>query len=152
MLVWLFLVFIVWWQNRLKMWNVILESGGTNNGIDFRIWICVWIRVIRIMVGELMKLHSYVLIGSCILTFILLACILSFKLDPAGSERFYWDLPEIEKSDPGLDSDPTEKFADTTDQTTLTKISNPGPTPQKSFIGRPPSLYGPRVYRTLAQN
>ena len=152
MLVWLFLVFIVWWQNRLKMWNVILESGGTNNGIDFRIWICVWIRVIRIMVGELMKLHSYVLIGSCILTFILLACILSFKLDPAGSERFYWDLPEIEKSDPGLESDPTEKFADTTDQTTLTKISNPGPTPQKSFIGRPPSLYGPRVYRTLAQN
>ena len=134
------------------MWNVILESGGTNNGIDFRIWICVWIRVIRIMVGELMKLHSYVLIGSCILTFILLACILSFKLDPVGSERFYWDLPEIEKSDPGLESDPTEKFADTTDQTTLTKISNPGPTPQKSFIGRPPSLYGPRVYRTLAQN
>ena len=134
------------------MWNVILESGGTNNGIDFRIWICDGIRFIRIMVGELMKLHSYVLIGSCILTFILLACILSFKLDPAGSERFYWDLPEIEKSDPGLDSDPTEKFADTTDQTTLTKISNPGPTPQKSFIGRPPSLYGPRVYRTLAQN
>ena len=134
------------------MWNVILESGGTNNGIDFRIWICVWIRVIRIMVGELMKLHSYVLIGSCILTFILLACILSFKLNPAGSERFYWDLPEIEKSDPGLESDPTEKFADTTDQTTLTKISNPGPTPQKSFIGRPPSLYDPRVYRTLAQN
>ena len=134
------------------MWNVILESGGTNNGIDFRIWICVWIRVIRIMVGELMKLHSYVLIGSCILTFILLACILSFKLDPAGSERFYWDLPEIEKSDPGLESDPTEKFADTTDQTTLTKILNDGPTRQKSFIGRPPSLYGPRVYRTLAQN
>ena len=134
------------------MWNVILESGGTNNGIDFRIWICVWIRVIRIMVGELMKLHSYVLIGSCILTFILLACILSFKLDPAGSERFYWDLPEIEKSDPGLDSDPTEKFADTTDQTTLTKILNDGPTREKSFIGRPPSLYGPRVYRTLAQN
>ena len=128
------------------------RSGGTNNGIDFRIWIYVWIRDIRIMVGELMKLHSYVLIGSCIITFVLVSCILSFKLDPAGSERFYWDLPEIEKSDPGLESDPTEKFADTTDQTTFTKISNPGPTRQKTFIGRPPSLYGPRVYRTLAQN
>ena len=99
-----------------------------------------------------MKLHSYVLIGSCIITFVLVSCILSFKLDPAGSERFYWDLPEIEKSDPGLESDPTEKFADTTDQTTLTKILNDGPTREKSFIGRPPSLYGPRVYRTLAQN
>ena len=135
------------------MWNVILESGGTNNGF----WISCWNFGYDHfddgnIVGSEMKLHSYVLIGSCILTFILLACILSFKLDPAGSERFYWDLPEIEKSDPGLDSDPTEKFADTTDQTTLTKISNPGLTPQKSFIGRPPSLYGPRVYRTLAQN
>lgn len=83
------------------MWNVILESGGTNNGF----WISCWNFgydhfVDGNIVGSEMKLHSYVLIGSCILTFILLACILSFKLDPAGSERFYWDLPEIEKSDP----------------------------------------------------
>ena len=66
--------------------------------------------------------------------------------------KFYWDVPNPEFQNELENQDPPEKFADTTHLTTLTKILNDGPTPQKSFIGRPPSLYGPRVYRTLAQN
>ncbi len=66
--------------------------------------------------------------------------------------KFYWDVPNPEFQNELENQDPPEKFADTTHLTTLTKIVNDGPTREKSFIGRPPSLYGPRVYRTLAQN
>ena len=66
--------------------------------------------------------------------------------------KFYWDVPNPKFQNELETQDPPEKFADTTDLTTLTKIVNDGPTREKSFIGRPPSLYGPRVYRTLAQN
>lgn len=66
--------------------------------------------------------------------------------------KFYWDAPNPEFQNELEKQDPPEKFADTTHLTTHTKILNDGPTRQKSFIGRPPSLYGPRVYRTLAQN
>ena len=66
--------------------------------------------------------------------------------------KFYCDAPNPEFQNELENQDPPEKFADTTQLTTLTKIVNDGPTREKSFIGRPPSLYGPRVYRTLAQN
>ena len=78
--------------------------------------------------------------------------VISIEFLRNSDSKFYWDVPNPEFQNELEKQDPPEKFADTTQLTTLTKILNDGPTPQKSFIGRPPSLYGPRVYRTLAQN
>ena len=78
--------------------------------------------------------------------------VIMIEFVKSGDEKFYWDVPNPEFQNELENQDPPEKFADTTQLTTLTKIVNDGPTREKSFIGRPPSLYGPRVYRTLAQN
>ncbi len=78
--------------------------------------------------------------------------VISIEFLRNSDSKFYWDAPNPEFQNELENQDPPEKFADTTQLTTLTKILNDGPTREKSFIGRPPSLYGPRVYRTLAQN
>ena len=78
--------------------------------------------------------------------------VISIEFLRNSDSKFYWDVPNPEFQNALENQAPPEKFADTTQRTTLTKILNDGPTREKSFIGRPPSLYGPRVYRTLAQN
>ena len=78
--------------------------------------------------------------------------VITVEILKNDDSKFYWDAPNPEFQNELENQDPPEKFADTTHLTTHMKILNDGPTREKSFIGRPPSLYGPRVYRTLAQN
>ena len=87
-----------------------------------------------------------------ILLGLLVLCTVLWENLRNDDSKFYWDAPNPEFQNELEKQDPPEKLADTTHLTTLTKILNDGPTREKSFIGRPPSLYGPRVYRTLAQN
>ena len=90
--------------------------------------------------------YIWILFGLLVFT------VLIWEIGRENVDMNYFDYPNPDHHLEPLDQDPPEKFGDTTQLTTLTKIVNDGPTREKSFIGRPPSLYGPRVYRTLAQN
>ena len=90
--------------------------------------------------------YIWILFGLLVFT------VLIWEISRDNTDMNYFDIPNPEFQNELENQDPPEKFADTTHLTTLTKILNDGPTREKSFIGRPPSLYGPRVYRTLAQN
>ena len=83
-----------------------------------------------------------------LMLFLLFVILIEYvKMDP---DMNYFDAPNPDHQLEPLDQDPTEKFADNSQLTTLTQNLIHGPSREKSFIGRPPSLYGPRVYRTLA--
>jgi len=94
------------------------------------------------------------LITMFLIGFMILVILLEMRnLENGWNHKNYFDIPNPNHHlDPGQDQDPHEKFADNSHHQTLTKIQNHGPSSKERMPGRPPSPYGPRVYRTLRQN
>ena len=86
--------------------------------------------------------------------FVILVILLEMRnLENGIDQQDYFDIPNPDHQlDPNEDQDPHEKFADNSHHQTLTSFHNHGPSGKKRMPGRPPSPYGPRVYRTLRQN